>query len=86
MHCFACDLDLSETTTPDRPTGRYYCSGCFELTLEVQLVANSRDIEWARLTETKFSQQDIVVVSEEVDIISECDLYIESEDQEETEE
>lgn len=44
MHCFACDMLLSNPTL-DKPTGRYYCSECMELTNEVILCLSEKDFE-----------------------------------------
>lgn len=38
MHCFACDIIVSNPAAAyDPPTGRYYCAECFEVTIDEQL-------------------------------------------------
>lgn len=65
LRCFCCDLNLSETASPDRPTGRYYCTTCFESTLEVQLAAASREIEWSQIDSNKDTFNNISEILEE---------------------
>jgi hypothetical protein len=50
-------MGLGPTTPVDHPTGRYYCTSCFEATLEVQLAAMSSEVEWHRIhdSQTNFS-------------------------------
>lgn len=52
MKCFACDGDLPETAQPDRPTDRWYCNVCFAPTLEVQLAASVKDLDWVKINDT----------------------------------
>lgn len=42
MHCFACNVILSNPQ-PDTPTSRYYCENCFSWTTEEQLRLAGKD-------------------------------------------
>jgi hypothetical protein len=37
LRCFACDCLLPLSVAEDRPTGRLYCTDCFNPTLDEQL-------------------------------------------------
>lgn len=52
MRCFACNEELHETAQPDRPTDRWYCNICFQPTLEVQLAASVKDLDWVKINDT----------------------------------
>ena len=66
MRCFSCDLDLGNDAPMDRPTKRFYCTICFQPTLEVQLAAASREIEWSRISqsETLYSYRGVADILE----------------------
>lgn len=77
MHCFACDR-LLENPSMDRPTGRFYCSECFEPTVsEIQRIA-SKD-EYLHLGDDPFSNVfrvvDIYDFGEDLSSISEINDY-----------
>lgn len=93
MRCFACNLDLGPAAVMDRPTKRYYCTDCFEPTLQVQLAAASEDIDWYRISEseTSFSFAAVSDILEEegweaVKEVVSLDEYLEEKNEDEEEE
>jgi hypothetical protein len=84
MRCYACDINLAEATPVDQHTGRWYCAECFEPTLEVQLAAMSKEIEWSRITDISMSVHDPLLDIVEENYIPLESLLIEEELEEES--
>lgn len=71
---------LTETSRPDRATGRFYCSECFLPTLEVQLAALNVDIDWDKLQENQLLLTDASLDTSEVLLLTGSDFNFEQEE------